>query len=457
MRRIAGAGVLFLPAVLAIAACGRTPAASTTGPAAADGRAVLLVSIDGIRRGDLDDPAHALPTLRRLAGRGAVARSLVSVWPSVTYPAHTTMVTGVSPARHGITNNVVFDPFEKNDGGWYWYASAIRAETLWDAARSAGIHVANVTWPVTVGASIRYNLPQFWRAKTIEDDQLLAALSTPGLVTELRASGRQIPGEHRPDRDRAQAAAMLIATHRPRLTLLYLCDLDAAEHEAGPGSAKAWEVLERTDALLGEVVAVAERTFPRLAVVVVSDHGFAPIARETRPNVALRRAGLLESAGEGKDTKVTSYRAVTWKAGGSAAIVPQSASDLATRDAVTRIAGELAADPESGVAAVLDGREVERAGGFPGALVVLQASPGWQFSERSDEPLTVSTRYKGTHGWDPNLPAMKTVLILSGDGIAPGAALGDVPMIDVAPTVAALLGVPLRGAQGRPLEAALAR
>ena len=118
---------------------------------------------------------------------------MTSVWPSVTYPAHTTMVTGVSPARHGVVNNLPFDPFEDNQGGWYWYASDVRVPTLWDAAAREGVSVLNVSWPVTVGAPIRYNVPQIWRAKNDEDEKLLCALATSGICALLRANGAVVP------------------------------------------------------------------------------------------------------------------------------------------------------------------------------------------------------------------------------------------------------------------------
>lgn len=442
---------LVLPASLAgLAACApknAAPSGTTANAGSSDARSVLVVSIDGLRDDYLRDTTHALPILRGLATQGAMARSLVSVWPSVTYPAHATLVTGVTPARHGIANNVVFDPFGKNDGGWFWYARDLRAETLWDSARRAGVDVANVTWPVTVGADIRWNLPQYWRAKNVEDEKLLCQLSTPGLCDELHAAGLQVPGEHRPDRDRALAASFLIRTKKPRLSFVYLPDLDTVEHEHGPGSPDAWATLERTDALLGNLVTDARASLPHLAIVIVSDHGFVSVEKEVRPNVALRAAGLLES----KDAKVVNYRAVTWRAGGSAAIMGEASS----KAQVKSLFEGLAAQPENGIAEVIDGSLVEKQGGFPGALVVLQAAPGFVFSERSDEPLVAPTKSKGTHGHSPTRAQMGCTLVMAGDGIRPGVALGDVAMEDVAPTVATLLHLPLPGAMGKPLQAAL--
>jgi predicted AlkP superfamily pyrophosphatase or phosphodiesterase len=254
---------------------------------AATRRSLVVISIDGLRHDYLDDRDHPLPTLRRLRDEGAHARSLRSVWPSVTYPAHATLVTGVTPAKHGILNNVPFDPFEKNEGGWYWYASDLRVPALWDVAQVAGIQVANVTWPGTVGARIAWNLPQFWRAKNEEDEKLLAALSTPGLWAEVAAVSPP-PGEHRDDRARAEAAITLLRTKRPGLTFVYLTDLDNVQHEHGPMSPEAWATLAREDALVGEIIRTASAALPNLAIAIVSDHGFLPIDTDVRPNVALR-------------------------------------------------------------------------------------------------------------------------------------------------------------------------
>ena len=91
---------------------------------------------------------------------------VTGVTPTVTYPSHTTLVTGVAPAVHGILNNTPFDPLGENAGGWYWYADDIKVPTLWDVAGDAGLVTANVDWPVTVGARIRHNIVQYlaWRA-----------------------------------------------------------------------------------------------------------------------------------------------------------------------------------------------------------------------------------------------------------------------------------------------------
>jgi len=436
------------------------PTPSTPTPAQTT---MIVVSIDGLRRDYLDQlAAHKMPHLMAIAGEGAVAKSLRSVYPSVTYPAHATMVTGVSPARHGIANNVVFDPKEINDGGWYWYASDLRVPALWDAARANGIdRIANVTWPVTVGAAaIKWNLPQFWRSKNPEDDKLLCALSTDGLCAELQTNNLQIPAEHRPDIDRGRAAAYLLRTKKPRLLFLYYPDLDTAEHAHGPLSNEAWSALERVDESLGELIAAAPKD-DTTTLAIMSDHGFTEVSRDVRPNVLLKMHGFLTTTGEGKDEKIKAYRACTWKAGGVTAVMggppSQPRNKKLAEEVRAMFEAQLPKDPkESGIAKIRDGEEVEKTyGAFPNALLVLEAADGFTFSERYDEPMTLPSKYKGMHGHDPLRGDMSASLLFWGRGIRKGAKLGDVSMTDIAPTVAHLLGFTMPFAEGRVLDEAL--
>ncbi len=128
---------------------------------------VLMISIDGLKPEYVTHAAeHGLkvPTLRRFLVEGTYAEGVVAVVPTVTYPDHTTLITGVWPAQHGIFNNTLFDPMRNLDGAWYWYAGDIRVPTLWDAAHQKGIGTASVSWPVSVNAvSVDTLIPEYWR------------------------------------------------------------------------------------------------------------------------------------------------------------------------------------------------------------------------------------------------------------------------------------------------------
>src|SRR5258708_33914830 len=193
-------------------------------PGAKPRPAVSLISIDGLKpEYVLEAGAHGLkiPNLRRLLREGAYSTGVHGGVPTVTYPSHTTLLTGVAPTRHGIYANTTFDPLRKNYGGWYWYAEDIKVPTLWDIAADAGLSTANVHWPVSVAARITYNLPQHWRAGTSDDRKLLRTLSPPGLLDALEkdlgpyadGTDESITG----DENRAQFAPRLLELKHPAL------------------------------------------------------------------------------------------------------------------------------------------------------------------------------------------------------------------------------------------------
>src|SRR5712691_4013495 len=113
---------------------------------------LLMISIDGLRPDYVtaaDSHGVKIPNLRRFLTEGAFAEGVQGVIPTVTYPSHTTLITGVWPAKHGILGNITFDPLRKNSGGWYWYTEDIRVPTLWDVAARAGLVTTSIQWPVS--------------------------------------------------------------------------------------------------------------------------------------------------------------------------------------------------------------------------------------------------------------------------------------------------------------------
>ena len=306
---------------------------------------VVLLSIDGLKPDyiiEADKYGLKIPNLRRLLKEGSYATGVHGVLPTVTYPSHTTMITGVSPSRHGVYYNTTFDPLNKNQTGWYWYSEDIRVETLWDAARKARLVTASVDWPATVSANVDYNIAQYWRATTEDDHKLLRALSTPGLLAETeRDCGRYPSGDDftfESDKKRAEFISWVLVQKRPRLMTCYFGGLDTEEHSSGPYSAKTFAGLEELDAMVGRVRAAAEKAGQGRAILcVVSDHGFAKVTRELRLNVALMQAGLIES---GERDHIKSWKAVSWGSGGTAAIMLKEPSDAETRRAVRKVLGD---------------------------------------------------------------------------------------------------------------------
>jgi predicted AlkP superfamily pyrophosphatase or phosphodiesterase len=428
--------------------------------AAACASPVLMISLDGLRPGDVLDAKKRglkLPNLQTFVKTGAYATGVRNALPTLTYPNHTTLITGVWPAQHGIYNNAVFDPLGKNMDAYYWYEADIKTATLWDAVHNKHGIVASVSWPVDVGAdSIDYNVPEYWRAQTPDDLKLLRALATPGLIARLEHDtgvplGALFGLEPQHDVARTRYAETLYDLTRPELMTVHLVSLDHEQHTFGPDSPEAHAALEKLDGDVGELIAVVRRDDPSVTVVIVSDHGFAPVSREVNLGKAFVEAGLVTYDAEKR--KVVSWDAIPWNAGGSSMIVLAHPDDQAVKDRVAALLAKLSADPANGIARVIDKSGIEARGGSGKASFWIDFKIGYMAGNSYTGPFLAPSPLKGEHGYFPENKEMRATFLIDGPSIATlkNRKLGEIDMRDIAPTIARILDVPFPTAAGKPL------
>jgi len=444
---LAGALVLaLLPTV--------SPARAVT-PAPPAAR-LLLVSIDGLAPASYLDPdaaGLAIPNLRRLKAAGAWASGVTGVLPTSTYPSHTTLLTGVPPRLHGILGNRIFDPTGRSNEAWHWYADEIRVPTLATAAYGAGLITGAISWPVTVGLEVDALVPEIWRSGSSapEDGKLIEALSSTALFDEVEAR-RGTPFVYPfSDRDRGDLALHVLATRKPQLLLVHFLEHDFAQHSHGPGSPEARAALERVDAELGRLLAaVAELGLAgETLVAIVSDHGFLPVTRRLHPNEPLRRAGLVEVDADGR---ITSWRAAFDPHGGTAFLRLADPADVATLESVRKLFAAKAAEPGSGIRALLGAPEIEALGGDPAVTpLALDAREGFAF-ETGTAAWSTPSKHVAGHGFAPVRSELEAALIVAGPGLTRTGDLGTVPMTRIAPTLARWLGVELSPRAAAPLD-----
>jgi predicted AlkP superfamily pyrophosphatase or phosphodiesterase len=396
-----------------------------------------------------------VPNLAQFMTEGAWAQGVKNVLPTVTYPDHTTLITGVWPNMHGISNNEMFDPLDKNFHGWYWYATDIKVPTLWDAVHANHQTVASIDWPVSVGTpSIDYNIPEYWRALNANDLKLLHALSTPGLLESVQkqagtpwaAMFAETPAS---DTARAKFAAALLTLDHPQFMTLHLVSLDGTQHEFGPDTPEGHAALENIDAGVGAVIAAARAAEPDVVIAIVSDHGFAAVQHDVNLSTAFVKAGLITL--DPKTQKPIAWQAAPWDAGGSSAIVLKDPNDKALHDKVAALLAKLAADPKNGIAQVIDKPTLDAMGGGVEASFWVDFKLGYEGGTKLMSPLVTAGSLKGMHGYFPTHPEMRATFMIAGPGIPKADALGEIDMRDIAPTLAKVLGVSLPTATGKPL------
>ena len=417
---------------------------------------VIMISIDGLMPDNYTAPelrGLKIPNLIQMKNEGAYAEGVEGIYPTVTYPSHTTLVTGQRPALHGIVQNRLFEaPTAPQTRAWYWYAEALKTDTLWTKAKQAGLVTATVGWPVTIGAEIDYNVPEIYKAgETPPTWTLIAQHSTSGLLE--KSLGPDIGKQLSIDERLTRVSEFIIKSYRPNLLLIHLIELDGAQHRNGPGSKPAIEMTEREDGYVGRIIEATRQAgiFEKTTFFVVSDHGFSRISRTFSPNVVLAREKLITLDSNGK---ALDWKAAAWPAGGSCAIVVKDANDKATETRVAEIFSKLSGTPGSPIKQITSRRDLGRMGAIPQAAVMLEAAPGFSFDDvlAGPEVRDSATTYQGTHGYLPTNPEMRASLMVYGAGARSGAKLRLARMVDIAPTAARLIEISLPRAEGKPIE-----
>ncbi len=450
----------FLPTIFLLLALTITARVNATD---ARSNIVVLVTIDGLAAYYFDDPKAEMPNIHALAAVGARAKSMKAVAPSVTWPNHTTLVTGVPPSVHGVVGNnyydrakkeqitLIFDPVLDKD-------EIVKVPTIYDIAKSNGLRTAALNWPASRNAK---NLD--WTTPEVHQADLYRKYTTPTLLELCRENGFSLVDEIFPagvrkkeyetDAINLRVLKLLIANKRPNFVLLHIGNPDHVQHEHGPKSREAYAAIKEADAEIGQIWQELQKDFPgHASLFILSDHGFSPINMMLFPNVVLRDAGLI---------KVTNKKATS----GSVRFVSQAGTgmiyilDDKNRNAIIKKVDK-AFKNLKGISKIVHTEELQKYGvGNPkddphAPDMILFAEFGATFGDTAGGALPYEEKPegRGSHGHNPEIPELHATFVACGNGIKPGTTLGEIDNVSVAPTVAKLLNVKLPGTTGRPLN-----
>lgn len=397
------AGPPSIAALILLLAVALTHAGGFNAPEHADKPYVVLVSIDGFGpdfRAMADTPA-----LDELAATGIRASSLVPVYPTVTFPNHYSIATGLYPAEHGLVDNHfpaaggdgwyrMYDRSTVQDGRWYG------GEPLWVNAEKNGMLSAAFFF-VGTEADIQGIRPTYWYPYD-----------------------GSVPGEARVDQVLDWLA--LPAPGRPHLVTLYFDDVDLTAHRTGPRSQETRAAIRRVDGHLRRLLDGLERlpVAGRTYVIVVSDHGQLATDREAPPYVLSEHVEL-----DGLTIRDGTTYLGLWLE------TPDPARAAAIRDRVNATWDHgrawLREDSPSHWRVPADDRRF--------ADVALMAEPGHAVVS---VPERIPKIKAGNHGWDPSVPSMHGIFMARGPGLPEGVSVGERHVTDVYPLVTAILRLP---------------
>jgi len=402
---------------------------------------VIFLTIDGFRPDFYLDSEWKTPNLQALMKDGAYAKGVNSVFPSVTYPSHITIVTGVQPAKHGVFYNNIFTP----DGPAqqpYWQDSSIHVQTLWKAAKEKGMTVASLYWPVSANAPVDYNIPDIGGL----GDAVREQCSLPkGFYAEVKKDvfGGVDKIDAGKNQNVAKIAAYVINKSKPELMTIHLFSADGAQHAVGRYGTQVQEAVADADAAVGIIIdALKEAGIWESTVFLIGgDHGFYDVKKTISPNVWLKNAGLIN------DLKTGDWKAQFNSSGGSAYLYLKDPADKAT---ISKVKALLEAQPDSvkQYYRIISREQMDKGGYNPNVAFALTGEHDAAFSTASTGD-AVKPGKGGTHGHFPDTKNIRTGLVAHGPGIRKGAVIETMNLRDMTPIIVKLLGIPFPKVDGK--------
>jgi predicted AlkP superfamily pyrophosphatase or phosphodiesterase len=431
---------------------------------AADAGHVVVITIDGFPAYLLKDPKAPIPTLRKLAAEGCSAPDGMRVInPSVTWPDHTSIITGVRPDKHSVLFNGVLE--RPGDGKPVRVdpardqADLVKSPTIYDLLHKAGLKTAAINWPCTRNApGLDFNFPDVPEPLKFTSQQLKEGLVADSVL--LDPSDLSFKSLSAPARDQVwtAAACKVIREHKPNFLLFHLLVVDGIHHTYGPQSMAGYTAVALADRHVRDVLEALDVAGIReqTTIFILADHGFAMADKVALPNVILRQAGWLTAGPTGGAVHA---KAMAISEGGSA-LVYLDDRKTAADDRAKLV--ELFKGKE-GIGRVYTPEEFDKLGlpmpdkNAQAPDLFLSAAPGYGFSgsasgEEVVAPVVMGRQMVGYHGYVADNPKMNAVFIASGRGIKRGEKVASPNNTDIAPTVAHLLGQEMKDTDGKVLK-----
>lgn len=417
---------------------------------------VIVISFDAVSEEDLEFLSKQ-PNFSKLIKNGALIKNVESVYPSLTYPAHATIVTGKYPKNHGVINNTVLD-FKNDNPDWYWYRKYIKGDTIFDLAEKSGMKTCSILWPVTARSKITYNMPEIFCTKRYDNQILKSALAGSKIyqVNMNKRFGYLRQGMDEPylDNFTTEVAKKTIRELKPNLILLHLIDSDSQKHKYGIENKEVIESLKRHDERLGEIIESLKLAgiYEDSTIIALGDHSQINVNNVIKLNSILMKNDLINVNGN----KIKSYKAIAKSCDGSSYIYLKNKNDVETRKKVRDILNELKNKYSNVIEEVYNNEEIKNLGADINASFMIEAKRGYYFIddflgeaiEVIDESSKIKHKLRASHGYLPSRDNYKTFFIAYGKTIKKGVVLEKGKLINHGPTIAKILDIDLRDCDG---------
>lgn len=413
---------------------------------------LIILSFDAL--GDIDSEIfEKLDGFKKMIDRGAYVKKVRSVYPSLTYPCHASIISGRYPKDTGIVNNLLLQPYKKNMD-WYWYEKDIKGDTLFKAAKRKNLKTGAVLWPVSAKANIDYNIAEIIPHRPWHNQVMVSLLnSSPKLLIDLNNKyGHLRKGLSQPELDNfsEQCLHEIIRKYKPDLMACHFIGVDEWKHIYGTKSPKIEEAIgyynDRINNILKLIEDLGQKDDTNL--VVLSDHSQIDLEVGIRLNNYFKELGYIKEDSKGF---VKKWQVIMQEAGGSCFIYSKDKS----KDFLEKLRKEIDDFFEKNDFAdkIYDNREIKLLGADKEAVFMIDGKRGYYFLQELGENTIEKDqiKHKASHGYSPDKENYQAVFF----GLGPdfkNSCLEKAELIDLAPTLSYIMDYDLQGAKGRVLE-----
>lgn len=421
-----------------------------------DKKYTIIISFDAIDKKDFET-LKEMPNFKYLIQNGAYCSNVKTIYPSLTYPAHTTIVTGKYPKNHGIINNVLLQP-EKECPDWFWYRKYIKGSTLYDLAKEKGLKTAALLWPVTAKANIDYNMPEIFPNRPWEN-QILTSFCSGSKLFQLIVNNKfkhLRKGLLQPHLDNfvTESALYLIKYKKPNLILIHLTDVDYFKHHYGCNDNRVKEALKRHDLRLGQIISLLNenKILNKSTIIVLGDHSFLDADYVIKLNKLFIQKGLISLDNKGK---IKDWSVFMNYCDGSAYIYLKDSKNIKLGEKVIHELKNFSIKNNNCIAKILTKKEAINCGADENCFLMLEAKKGYYFVnsiygnaiEKIDDKF-----HKATHGYCPKIKDYNTLFFVSGPKIKKNFQIKSMHLVDEGPTIANIIGVDLGKVDGNAIN-----
>lgn len=407
----------------------------------------IIISVDSLSSPDME-LISLLPNFREFISHASMCDNVTSVYPSLTYPAHGTIVTGNYPVNHGIVNNTFFAPGSKVKK-WYCKEEYINGNTIIKEYLKKGKKIASLLWPITGKSGIQYNLPEAFKISRFEPQffEILRNGTASYCLELLIKFGKIVKKIKQPELDDFIQASLLhtIKKYRPDLTLVHFLDIDMSRHKYGYAAPEAFRAMERVDQRIGELITTlkSQGIYDETAIIILGDHSQIDVHTPIYLNERFMDDGYIKI----KHGKITDWKLYAKPCDGSCYIFISDDMSEEFKDEIYEYLYRIQGEKKSGISKIYTGEEAGKFGATDKCSFMLEARIGYYFAENREDRV-----FKAAHGYLPTIPSYQTVFMASGCGIKKNVQVSNISLVDEAPTIAKLLGIELGNTNGRCIE-----